>query len=49
MASSEVSNTHELTFVILNHIKFIVSRGDNSEFSKECKRFYCKIDEPSYI
>ena len=49
MASSEVSNTHELTFVILNQIKFIVSRGDNSEFSKECKRFYCKIDEPSYI
>ena len=49
MASSEVSNTHELTFVVLAHIKFIVSRGDSSQFAKECKRFYCKVDEPSYI
>jgi AP-4 complex subunit beta-1 len=49
MSSSEVSNTHELTFVILSHIKFIVQRGENADFSRECKRFYCKVDEPSYI
>lgn len=49
MASSEVGSTHELTFVILSHIKFIVSRGDSTLFANECKRFYCKIDEPSYI
>lgn len=49
MAGSEVSNTHELTFVILSHIKFVVSRGNHKHFSEESKRFYCKIDEPSYI
>jgi len=49
VSSSEIQGSFEITYTVLCHILFIVSRGGSEYFTKEFKQFYLKADEPTYI
>lgn len=49
LTSTEVDG-YETTFVVLEHILFVVSTlGGREHFEKSYKHFFCKVDEPTYI
>lgn len=49
MTSSETTESYEISFNVLAHIKLLVLRGGNVYFEDEFKHFFIKYDEPSYI
>ena len=49
MTSSETTESYEISFNVLAHIKLLVLRGGNVFFEHEYKHFFVKYDEPSYI
>jgi len=49
MTSAETTESYEISFMVLSHIKLLVLRGGNVFFENEFKQFFVKYDEPSYI
>jgi vesicle coat complex subunit len=49
MTSSETTESFEVSFNVLSHIRLIVLMGANFTFESEYKQFFVKYDEPSYI
>jgi AP-4 complex subunit beta-1 len=50
MSSSDMASTPETTYVILEHIKYIIKvLNAKSVFESDFKYFYFKVDEPTYI
>ena len=49
MTSSETTESFEISFNVLAHIKLLVLRGGNVYFENEYKHFFVKYDEPTYI
>lgn len=50
MSSSEMASTPETTYVILEHIRYVVKVIKSKKvFEPDFKYFYFKADEPTYI
>lgn len=49
MTSCEMSGQFEIAYTVLEHIKFVISKGGASNFYNDYKHFYIKADETSYI
>lgn len=49
ISSTELSGSFEVTYTVLCHILYIVSKGGGKYFQVDYKYFYVKADEPTYI
>jgi AP-4 complex subunit beta-1 len=50
MSGNENSGTFETTFIVLQHIEYVIQNmGGKAYYEKDFKYFYCKVDEPTYI
>lgn len=50
MSASESKSCYETTFIVLQHIEYVIKHMEGKEqYEKDFKYFYCKIDEPTYI
>ena len=50
MSASESNGSSETTYIVLEHIEYVIKyMNGKSQYEKDFKYFYCKIDEPTYI
>ncbi len=49
MTSAETTDSYEICYNVISHIKFIILWGGRENFFTSFKHFFLKYDEPTYI
>ncbi len=49
MTSAETTDSYEICYNVISHIKFIIQKGGKQYFQDSYKHFFLKYDEPIYI
>ena len=49
MTSAETTDSYEICYNVISHIKFIIKKGGKEHFYNSFKHFFLKYEEPTYI
>lgn len=49
MTSAETTDSYEICYNVISHIKYIIKRGGKENFFNNYKHFFLKYEEPIYI